>query len=154
MNLNWDDPLAVPAKPEPAVEAPVAQTMTAPEPQLRTVVSEPAPQEATAPMINDTLARSPQPVVEKPVKAKQPAPVKPAEPEFNPTTAKPVNPEDKPPGCIQYSRPGRRSPGAGPCPAIHQNRPSRDCRAGPVRVRSAASMRGGSPCSTTAGTWG
>ena len=98
MNLNWDDPLAVTTKPEPVIESPAAETvqseqMMQSEPQLQTVQFD-APTPTS--IINDTLARSPQPAqkptLEPPVKAKKPTPEL---PEFNPSAAEPVNAEDK-----------------------------------------------------------
>ena len=76
MLMNWDDPLAVKANPEPAAKQPVveeAAAVYAPEPAApaQSMAEQPArPQPA-----NDTLAQSPQPA---PQSALQPAEEKPA----------------------------------------------------------------------------
>ncbi len=97
MNLNWDDPLAITTKPESILDSSEAESaqpvqMMQSEPQLQAVQFDaPTP----APIVNDTLARSPQPAPDTAVKARKTTPAAPELPEFNPSTAEPVNVDDK-----------------------------------------------------------
>jgi ribonucleoside-diphosphate reductase beta chain len=103
--MNWDDPLATPAKPEPAMQKPVSKTpvpddpamrqMGQSEPQLRSFQPDaPTPAPIINKAVNDTLAQSPQPVADKPPGAKKPMTEIPEIPKFD-ATAQPVKADDK-----------------------------------------------------------
>jgi ribonucleoside-diphosphate reductase beta chain len=92
--LNWDDPLAIPAKSAPE-QSVVNQSI---QQKLQPSLREPEPATKTpAPIVNDTVARSPQPeqsLPEKTIKVKSHTTSVPEMPAFS-KSARPINPDDK-----------------------------------------------------------
>ncbi|MDJ0833668.1 MAG: ribonucleotide-diphosphate reductase subunit beta [Gammaproteobacteria bacterium] len=100
--MNWDDPLAVQATPEPAAKPPVVEETAAVYAPQSTAPAQTMAEQPLQTQPNDTLAQSPQlvpqpaqPVTEKPAKAKKPTAAAPAVPDFDQISADPVKTDDK-----------------------------------------------------------